>query len=92
MDCLERKVGVTDNILQEVKRKDVDIFLIKDITYGPLQMNPLRGGCWGCPSYEIVIKNFEEAKKLDRDLSYNNFVCNKISGSYNKLPHKDILH
>ena len=55
-------------------------------------MNPLRGGLWECPSYEIVIKHFEEAKKLDRNLLHNNFVCNEISGSYNKLLHKDISH
>ena len=85
LDCLERKLGFTDNILWEVKRKDVDIFLVKDIIYGPLQMNPQRGGRWECLSYEIVIKHFEEAKKLDRDLLYNNFVCNEISGSSQQI-------
>ena len=72
---LERKLGVTD-ILREAKRKDVDVFPVKDIICGPLQMNPLRGGRWQCPSYETVIGHFEEAKKLDRELLYNNFVCN----------------
>ena len=89
LDCLKRKLGVTDDILQEVKRKDVDILLVK---VGRMLGVSLREGCWECPSYEIVIKHFEEAKNLDRDLLYNNFVCNEISGSYNKLPHKDILH
>ena len=84
-DFLERKLGVTDNILQEVKRKDVGVFPIKDIIYGPLQMNPLRGRRWECLSYEIVIKHFEEVKKLDRDLLHNNFVCNEISGSSQQI-------
>ena len=48
LDCLEHKLGVADNILQEAKRKD-DVFPIKDIICGPLQMNPLRGGRWKCP-------------------------------------------
>ena len=81
LDCLERKVGVADNILREAKRKDVDVFSVKYIICGSLQMNTLRGGRWECPSYERVIKHFEEVKKLDRDLLYNNFVCNEISGS-----------
>ena len=66
--CLERKLGVADNILQEAKRKDVDVLPVKNIICGPLQMNPLRGGHWECPSYEIVTKHFEEVKKLDRGL------------------------
>ena len=85
LDCLEHKLGVADNILQEVKRKDVDVFPIKDIICGHLQMNPLREGHWECPSYEIVTKHFEEVKKLDRDLLYNNFVCNEISGSSQQI-------
>ena len=44
LDCLEHKLGVTDNILCEAKRKDVDVLPLKDIICGPLQMNPLRGG------------------------------------------------
>ena len=40
LDCLERKLGVTDNILREAKRKDVSIFPVKDIIFGPFQMNP----------------------------------------------------
>ena len=44
LDCLKRKLGITDNILREAKRKDVDVFPIKDVICGPLQMNPLRGG------------------------------------------------
>ena len=50
LDCLERKLGLADNVSQEVKRKDVDLFPAKDIICGPLQMNPLRGGHWECPS------------------------------------------
>ena len=42
-------------------------------------MNPLRGGRWKCPSYKIVIK------QIDRDLLYNNFVCNEISGSSQQI-------
>ena len=75
LDCLECKLGIADNILREAKRKDGDVFPVKDIICGPLQMNPLRGGRWECPSYEIITKHSEEAKKLDRDLLYNNFVC-----------------
>ena len=67
LDCLEHKLGVADNILQEAKRKD-DVFPIKDIICGPLQMNPLRGGRWKCPSSKIVTKHFEEVKKLDGNL------------------------
>ena len=85
LDCLEHKLGITDNILCEAKRKDVDVLPLKDIICGPLQMNPLRGGHWECPSYKIVIKHFEEAKKLDRDLSYNNFVCNEIIESSQQI-------
>ena len=36
LDCLERKLGVADNILREAKRKDVDVFSVKDIICGPL--------------------------------------------------------
>ena len=43
LDCLQCKLGFSDNILQKVKRKDVDVLPVKDI-FGPLQMNPLRGG------------------------------------------------
>ena len=81
LDCLEHKLGFADNILQEAKRKDVDVYPVKDIICEPLQMNPLKGGCWEYPSYEIVTKHFEEVKKLGRHLLYNNFVCNEISGS-----------
>ena len=84
LNCLERKLGIADNILREAKWK-VDVFPVKDIICGPLQMNSLRGGCWECPSYKIVTKHFEEAKKLDRDLLYNNFVCNEISGSSQQI-------
>ena len=65
LNCLECILGIADNILREAKRKDVDIFSIKDIICGPLQMNPLRGGRWECPSYEIITKHFEEVKKLE---------------------------
>ena len=91
LDCLKRKLGITDNILREAKRKDVDVFPIKDVIQGPLQMNPLRGGCWECPSYKIIIKHFEEAKKLDRNLLYNNFVM-KLMEVNNKFARKDTLH
>ena len=35
LDCLERKLGVADNILREAKRKYVDVFPVKDIICGP---------------------------------------------------------
>ena len=91
LDCLKRKLGITDNILREAKRKDVDVFPIKDVICGPLQMNPLRGGRWECKSCKITIKHFEEAKKLDRNLLYNNFVM-KLVEVHNKLARKDTLH
>ena len=53
-------------------------------------MNPLKGGRWKCPSYEIVSKYFKEVKKLDRHLLYNNFVCNEIEVQvHNRLAHKE---
>ena len=88
LDCLERKLGVADNILREAKRKYVDVFPVKDIICGPLQMNPLKGEGGGrreCTSYEIVTKHFKEVKKLDRHLLYSNFVCNEISGSSQQI-------
>ena len=81
LDCLELKLGVAENILREAKRKDVDVFPVKEIICGLLQMNPLNGGRWECPSYETVPKHFEEVKKLDRHLLYNELVYNEISGS-----------
>ena len=82
LDCLERKLGVSDNILREAKRKDVNIiFPVNDVICGPLQMNPLKGGRWD----DIVTKHFEEVKMLERDLLYNNFVCNEISGSSQQI-------
>ena len=79
LDCLKHKLGVAENTLQEAKRKENDIFAIKDLC--TLTNESLEGECWECPSYEIVTKHFEEKKKLDRHLIYNNFVCNEISGS-----------
>ena len=53
-------------------------------------MNPLKGGRWKCPSYEIVSKYFKKVKKLDRHLLYNNFVCNETEVQvHNKLAHKE---
>ena len=31
LDCLKHKLGVAENILQEAKRKENDIFAIKDL-------------------------------------------------------------
>ena len=49
LDCVEHKLGFADNILQEAKRKDVDVYPVKDIICEPLQMNPLKGGYWEYP-------------------------------------------
>ena len=87
LDCLERKLRVAD-ILLEAKRKDVDIFPVKDIICRPLQMNPLRGGRWKCPSYEIVTKHFEEVKKIETCYITTLFVM-KLVDVHNKLAHKE---
>ena len=49
LDCVEHKLGFADNILQEAKRKDVDVYPVKDVICEPLQMNPLKGGYWEYP-------------------------------------------
>ena len=78
LDCLECKLGIADNILWEAKRKDADVFPLKYIVCEPLQMNPLRGWCWKCPSYKIVIKHFEERKKLETCYNHGR-LCHETS-------------
>ena len=70
--------------LLEAKRKDVNIFPVKDIICRPLQMNPLRGGRWKCPSYEIVTK----VKKIETCYITTLFVM-KLVDVHNKLAHKE---
>ena len=81
LDCLERKLGVTDNILWEAKTKDVDVFPVKDVICGPVDMKPLKGGRWECQSYETVVKIFEEVKRFNREQLHNTFVCNEFGNS-----------
>ena len=55
LNCPEHKLGIADNIMWEVKKKDVDKFPVKDIICWPLQMN-LKGGSWEGPSYKYSLK------------------------------------
>ena len=77
IDCLEQKLGVTDNVLKQ-GQQDIGIFAAKDVICGPLQMFPLQRGRWECPKYNEIRSLFEKVKKDDREQLYNNFVCSML--------------
>ena len=77
IDCLEQKLGVTDNVLKQ-GQQDIGIFAVKDVICGPLQMFPLQCGRWECPKYNEIRSLFEKVKKDDREQLYNHFVCSML--------------
>ena len=84
IDCLEKRLGVTDNVLKQ-GQQDIGIFAVKDVICGPLQMFPLQCGRWECPKYNEIRSLFEKVKKDDREQLYNHFVCSMLNSKRNKF-------
>ena len=63
IDCLEQKLGVTDNVLKQ-GQQDIGIFAARDVICGPLQMFPLQHAVDG--NAQNIMKFVRSLKKSKR--------------------------
>lgn len=77
VDCLQQKLGITDDILREhdTPNKDVGPVPIRDVIIGPLTGNYKDNRKWEFPNYAGHKSYFEKIKKINRDVMYNSFLC-----------------
>ena len=70
IDCLEEKLGTTDCVFKENERRDVGIFAIHNVIFGPAKANFLGGKKWEIPQYENIRKIFQNCKKKIRKIEW----------------------
>ena len=51
----------------------IEIFPANDIIAGPVEILPMKNGCWNISSYSKFHKHFEKCKSIDRNELYIKF-------------------
>ena len=77
LDCLQRKLGISDDILESHKNGKHDIYICatENIVLGPLKVSYTNNGKHSVAGYSEARKFFEMAKKLDRVDIRRKYLC-----------------
>ena len=77
VECLKKKHGVTDNILEVVPShltKGIGVFALHDVISKPLTVIPKTCGKMEFPEYRQLCDTFSILKNIDREQIYNSYL------------------